>query len=354
MINNDRRGPWIEGVRKHMQDSGERQSDNQYRPVITIEHRMIDSLVEATAFAKSPVVVGDVGVRGGFDSAWNVFGRQCQLVGFEADPHECARLQATQAAVQTEKASNKPKTLIVEHALWENPGCLKLNITADASASSVFEPNMDFFGRLPNPTANRVVGTVEFQATTLDAWHRETGMCLDVLKLDVQGAELAILRGGQNSLRSSILAVIVEVEFISLYKQQPLFSDLDPVLRSWGLSLFDLDVRRWRRRNLSPEFDGLRVGQLIYADALYLRDPVAYESRPWLENATSVSLLKLASLAELFALPDFAVEVLSMAAGRGLLDAATAGHLSQLALMDRIVGCHDRSGILQRKVVSGP
>ena len=48
--------------------------------------------------------------------------------------------------------------------------------------------------------------------------------------MDIQGAELDVLQGGENVL-SSVLAMVLEAEFVPLYKGQPLYGDLDAFLR---------------------------------------------------------------------------------------------------------------------------
>lgn len=83
---------------------------------------------------------------------------------------------------------------------------------------------------------------------------------VDVIKLDLQGYELAALRGC-GSLLDGCTAVLLEVEFVEYYDGQPLFCEVDSFLRDRGMRLFDLyDCKR--------EVDG----QLGVADALYVDD----------------------------------------------------------------------------------
>ncbi len=56
------------------------------------------------------------------------------------------------------------------------------------------------------------------ETTTLDAFAKTEGLeSVEVLKVDVQGADLDVLQGGQQLLAASTLAVIVEVEFSQVY-----------------------------------------------------------------------------------------------------------------------------------------
>jgi hypothetical protein len=63
---------------------------------------------------------------------------------------------------------------------------------------------------------------------------------VDALKLDVQGSELAVLRGAPRALETA-LAVQVEVEFNPIWDGQPLFGDVDALLRAAGFVLWRLD-----------------------------------------------------------------------------------------------------------------
>ena len=62
----------------------------------------------------------------------------------------------------------------------------------------------------------------------------------DFVKLDTQGTELYILEGMQHTLKRAIFGVEVEVEFIEMYKNQPLFNEVDIFMRKLGFHLFDL------------------------------------------------------------------------------------------------------------------
>ena len=48
----------------------------------------------------------------------------------------------------------------------------------------------------------------------------------DFINIDIQGSELIALENGVNVLNTAVL-VQVEVEFVEMYKGQPLFSDVD-------------------------------------------------------------------------------------------------------------------------------
>jgi FkbM family methyltransferase len=81
---------------------------------------------------------------------------------------------------------------------------------------------------------------------------------IDILKLDLQGYEMEALKGAERSLPSTKL-ILIEVEFIPLYENQPLFGDIDVFLRERGFFLLNL-YELWTH----PD------GQLTSGDAIYL------------------------------------------------------------------------------------
>ncbi len=131
----------------------------------------------------------------------------------------------------------------------------------------------------------------------------------------MQGADLDVLQGGEQVLQRSTLGVSIEVEFSPVYQGQPLFSEIDQYLRSHGFVLFDLTMDDpWCRlpRSIAPLWSANRPGQLLWANALYLRDlldEALVEQNRHLQ--TPEHLLKLACIADAQDFPDYALELLT-------------------------------------------
>jgi hypothetical protein len=124
---------------------------------------------------------------------------------------------------------------------------------------------------------------------------------VDFLDLDTQGTELEILQGAAAFLSTSVVAIKTEVEFAELYQGQPLFGDLDRYLRDLGFVLFDLS-RSHCRRQIVPA-DQLTRGQLVWGDAVYLRD------HGWFRNhASTDGTLRLSLVAAHLGFHDYALE----------------------------------------------
>jgi hypothetical protein len=62
---------------------------------------------------------------------------------------------------------------------------------------------------------------------------------IDLLKIDVQGAESRVLVGGKETLKRT-KAVVMEIGFFDYYEQQTAFMDVEKVLLPLGFSLYSI------------------------------------------------------------------------------------------------------------------
>ena len=60
---------------------------------------------------------------------------------------------------------------------------------------------------------------------------------IEMIKIDIQGGELAAFRGAAGKL-SAALCVQTEVAMVPIYRDQPLFSDQNACLSDFGLRFF--------------------------------------------------------------------------------------------------------------------
>ena len=100
----------------------------------------------------------------------------------------------------------------------------------------------------------------EAPMVTLDGLLPQLPRAPDFLKLDVQGFELEVLKGGTRAMESCE-AALLEVNFLPLFDGTPLAADVFEFMRDRGLECYDV-MGIYRR----PEDDAL--GQL---DLLFLR-----------------------------------------------------------------------------------
>jgi FkbM family methyltransferase len=234
---------------------------------------------------------------------WDVFAPNLTIYGFDADADACD--QANQD-IEARQVNWQEKHL--PFALSSSVDNATLYVTANPICSSLYPPNEPFLQRFVNlPELVNLDFTVELETTTLDAVCVEQDIQqIDFLQIDVQGANLLVLKGAQTTLAHSVLAIQVEVEFSELYTGQALFADVDHFLRQQGFALFDLASAARQQR--SPLHSPDRPGQLLWADAIYLRDPL--QAKPRVFYTQPEQLLKLACIADILEFTDYALELL--------------------------------------------
>ena len=227
-----------------------------------------------TELLERPLCAIDVGCRDGVRPEWRALGPYGSLIGFDADEEECARLNA--AALP---GHERYEPVVLAASSGEAP----LYLTADPQSASLYPPNAEAVGRHPELWRHAPQGTTMVSTTTLDAWAEDAGSRpIDVLKVDVQGAELDVLRGAEQSL-ASVRALELEVEFQALYVGQPLFGDVDAYLRERGFILWRLrdiahcGLTKSRRDEaafiVGDASETTRVGgQITWANAVYVRE----------------------------------------------------------------------------------
>ena len=143
-------------------------------------------------------------------------------------------------------------------ALADREGELDFYETASCGSCSLLKPRRELADNFPQEAAIRRVTHVP--AVRLDDWARQNGLAsIEVVKLDVQGAELAACRGGREVLGRSTLLIYTEVCFRRLYEGGAVFGEIDSFLRELGFALYSL---------YKPKSDP--QGFLSWANALYL------------------------------------------------------------------------------------
>lgn len=244
----------------------------------------------------------DVGARRGVIEDLLPLAFAVDAWGVEPDAEECARLNQLAAGGGHGWRSLRYVPIALGRAgrrplwLYRNRDCSSL-LEADVARARVFGRGGYF----------ELDGSTEVETVPLDAAARTHGFADAVfMKLDVQGAELEILESGP-TLVSRLLGVRTEVEFAPIYREQPLWADVDRHLRGAGFApMAFLETRRWRRAGAEGRDGHGRLhapGQLMHADLLYLREPEALDGST---EAGARALLTLALLALTYGHADLA------------------------------------------------
>lgn len=263
-------------------------------------------LVAKDYFLKDKFRVIDIGARGGAEDHWDYYNDQVTILGFEPDPKECLRLN------KRWKNSNK---VFYPVALSNNAGTRDFFITKYLASSGFYKPDPKFWSRFPDGKHLAVRKKISIKTTTLDIFSKtERLTSIDFIKLDVEGAELDILKGAVYCLKTAF-GLSLEIEFSQVHEKQPVFNAVDAFVNKLGFKLYDLQINRIARNTLSPNMftrnpSPTPYGQVLWAQAIYLRDPVPSLQRKNYTGWHKTKILKLASFMELLNLQDCAIELL--------------------------------------------
>ena len=96
---------------------------------------------------------------------------------------------------------------------------------------------------------------------------------IDLLKIDIQGCEREVLRNGMDRLKDC-LVIHTEIEFLPIYKNPPLFSEVEQFLRSKGFLFHKKDSLVRRTVKALQVNNNLFTGfsPVFWADAYFVKD----------------------------------------------------------------------------------
>ena len=231
---------------------------------------------------------------------------RARIIGFEPNPEECERLNREYG----------PPHRFFPCFVGDGRTAI-FHETNLAPTGSLYEPNSPLLEKFQNlaeivkPVAKHSVSTTRIDDIA------EIGD-VDLIKIDVQGSELTVLRNALRALSGTLL-IQTEVEFVELYRDQPMFADVDIFLRSEGFQFHAFTGASGRAFKPMVANNDVNSGfrQTLWADARYVRD--------WmhLDELDQMKLQKYAILAHDFLeAHDLAHLVLSA------LDRKTGGNLA--------------------------
>ena len=151
-----------------------------------------------------------------------------RVLAFEPSPREFARLQANLAA------NNLPHLTAHQSAIAETAGTVTLRLAEPGHAGH------NTIGTAFAYPGVQVADRVQVQATTLNAALAGLDRC-DLIKMDIEGAELRALRGGEAALARLRPALILEVFDAALAGSGDTVADLMAWLEAHGYQARDID-----------------------------------------------------------------------------------------------------------------
>lgn len=188
------------------------------------------------------------------------------IIGFEANQEACEALNK----------KNETTSLYLPYIIGDGKSATFYE-TNYAPTSSLYPPNtklLEKFHYLNEFTT--VIKEHQVQTHRLDEISEIDRA--DFIKIDIQGSELIALENGVNVLKTAVL-VEVEVEFVEMYKGQPLFSDVDSFMRSQGFQFHcfsggiseQLPGRPFKPL-MSDNDPNKPFNQTLWTDAYYVKD----------------------------------------------------------------------------------
>jgi FkbM family methyltransferase len=194
----------------------------------------------------------DIGAHSGeFSSAIRAVLPAAHIYAFEPLPECCEKIRA--------KFKGDAQYRAFQNSLGEHRGQIKFWRSNFSKASSVL-PMADMH-KVEFPWSSEVV-PIDAQIARLDDFVQDIVTIPKVLaKIDVQGYEDRVIRGGAAFLRN-VDYILTEVSFRSLYEGQGSFDDIYSLLKKLGFS-----YRGSLDQTLSPA-----DRSVLQADALFVRD----------------------------------------------------------------------------------
>ena len=188
------------------------------------------------------------------------------IIGFEANQEACEALNK----------KNEITSLYLPYIIGDGTSATFYE-TNYAPTSSLYPPNtklLEKFHYLNEFTT--VIKEHQVQTHRLDEISEIDRA--DFINIDIQGSELIALENGVNVLKTAVL-VQVEVEFVEMYKGQPLFSDVDSFMRSQGFQFHcfsggiseQLPGRPFKPL-MTDNDPNKPFNQTLWADAYYVKD----------------------------------------------------------------------------------
>jgi FkbM family methyltransferase len=177
-----------------------------------------------------------------------------------------------------ERFGSCPAVRLNETAITDSVGRTIFNANVSSKTNSILKSDPRVSESWVGPFHD-TTSTIEVPTTTIDAYCEANAIDrIDILKLDVQGAELQALNGAKSTLqRHCARQIYMEVLIAPTYVSQPRFEDYLQFLRSVGYEV--LDIFNPLRRDL----------RLLQLDVIFV--PNVRTTRPATLKAADQSLI---------------------------------------------------------------
>ncbi|WP_141719665.1 FkbM family methyltransferase [Roseivirga misakiensis] len=216
-------------------------NDHLLRRVKLYNHFMVDCLI-------------DIGAnQGQFASLSRKLGFNGRIISFEPTSFAYQRLKAN--------SQNDPSWECLNLGVGDKNEKAFINVSQNSVSSSLLDLEDSHKEAAP---ASTFESREEIEVKTIDSLFPELGLQQHrsiMLKLDVQGFEMMVLKGAENSLKD-IVGIQLEMSLTELYKGESLFDDMNAYIVSKGFDLYSLE----------PGFYDPESGRLLQVDGVYFKN----------------------------------------------------------------------------------
>jgi FkbM family methyltransferase len=186
----------------------------------------------------------------------DLFKPEC-VIAVECEPRMVEGLHKKFAAQQVVR--------VVDAALGESDGQASFHQLRHPAGSSLLKPRSEIKKEFLDNSWD-VIATVDVRKVSYDQLVADEKE-ISILKLDIQGAEMAMLAASRTGLQKT-KCIIMEITFTSHYEGDSGFSELHQFMEQRNFGLY----------RLSPAYH--RGGRILFADAVYVCEEMLREIAP--------------------------------------------------------------------------
>ncbi len=281
------------------------------------------------AFAKKiigdqPFNVIDVGAANGLNPHWQPLDGFAHIYAFEPHPESAEKLQ-----YKYNKSAYRNLYHIIPVGLSKTGGPAILYMLNAPTGSSILPVDMDSPLVQKEDTYIFPIKELPIETQSLELAMKANNIdhC-DMIKLDVQGAELDIVLGMGEQHLNNLLSIEMEVGFQSVYKGAPKPYEVDAALAQHGFELYDLNLEKhFAKKKGNPYYYSELLGQspifgtingkLLECDMLFIKKPdlvLATKDKNCMERYVAVLCM--------YSLYTHALQIADAAVDMGIITAA--------------------------------
>jgi len=254
------------------------------------------------SFLANPLRIIDIGARDGVHEMFLPLGKLAKVLAFEPDQ------EGYEALVADQELKQRMADVIIRPEALGDGTRVPFHLMSKATNHSLLRTNdvlverykMDLFRNVSSfdIDTNRLDDIVAGPQAPCPGFG-------EIVKIDTQASEHLILSHAPTMLQETTIGIIAEVWFCEIYENQPLFHDLCALLKPFGLTFYGFTSFFLRSGKRVDKRNHLGRERALYADAIFLKDPLD-QAIPALSERHFAVLFLFACMTGYF---DFALEL---------------------------------------------